>query len=153
MGGTMRATGRRWIGAWGTSIAAALVCSLCLGGGVGSAAPGASAAKRKTITVNQSADLHLDRKKGNILRESGTATGTLPGKVSARFDVSDISRVTGTVTFKPYSGGTITATVIGYPQSLGNVAKFTGGLSIKNGTGRYVNATGGGTFSGSVNRK
>lgn len=144
---------RRLVSAVGASVAVALMCSLTLGGAIGAASPGAHAAKRKTITVNESADLHLDKKKGNILRESGTATGTLPGTVSARFDVTDISQVTGTVTFKPYSGGTITATVVAYPQSLGNVAKFSGGLSIKNGTGRYVRASGGGTLSGSVNRK
>lgn len=103
--------------------------------------------------MNESVDLHLVKKKGAILRESGTASGTLPGKVSARFDTSNAAQVTGTVTFRPNSGGSITATVVGYPQSVGKVAKFSGGMSVKSGTGRYAHASGGGTLSGAVNRK
>lgn len=123
--------------------------------GIARQAPGGQAAKRTSVTLRQHATMHLVKKKGNILRESGTTTGTLPGKVSGRFDVSDISNPTGTVTFKPYSGsGSITVTASGTPVKLGYpVSTFRGFLAVKGGSGRYDRVTGHGSFTGSVNRK
>lgn len=144
---------RRWLIAGGTSVVLASGGGLWLDGAVGSASPGAHAAKRRTIALNETADLHLVRKKGAILRESGTASGTLSGTVSARFDTSNALSVTGTVTVRPYSGGSITLTAVVNPSSTGKLAKFTGGMSVKRGTGRYAHASGGGPVSGSVNRK
>jgi hypothetical protein len=114
-------------------------------GGAGGASPSAQAAKRKTITVRPTANLHLVKKKGAILKERGTATDTLAGRVTARFDTSNAAKTTGTVTFYPNSGGSLTVIVVGYPQSLGTVAKFSGNLAVRKGTGRYSDATGSGT--------
>lgn len=120
--------------------------------GVSAAAPAGHAAKRKTLTLKDTASLHLTRKNGNVIYEKGTATGSLPGTVTARF-VTSIAKVTGTVTFRPYSGGSVTLSAVGYPQSAKTVTTFTGSLAVRKGTGKYKNALGSGTFHGTANRK
>jgi hypothetical protein len=112
----------------------------------------AHTARKKTVTVVETATMHLVKKRGSILRETGTTTGTLAGKVSGRFDVSNIAAPKGTVTFKPNRGGSITVTALGVPDSLGTVAKFHGNMAVKGGSGRYADVTGSGTFTGTVNR-
>lgn len=132
-----------------------VVTTLVLGlgaGGVSSAAPGAHAAKRRSLHLSDTAYLHLTRKSGNVLYEKGTASGTLPGTVSARF-VTGVTKVTGTVTFYPYSGGSITMTAVGYPQSTGRVVPLSGNIAVRKGTGRYQSVLGSGTFTGSANRR
>lgn len=119
---------------------------------VSSAAPAAHAAKRKSLHLTGTASLHLVRKSGSVLYESGTATGSLPGSVSARF-VTQVTKVTGTVTFFPSSGGSLTLTVVGYPQSVRTVTGFTGNLAVRGGTGKFKNALGSGTFNGTANRR
>jgi hypothetical protein len=130
----------------------AAMLALWLGGaGAGAAAPQAHVAR--TLRLDDSARLHLVKKSGPILSERGTATGTLPGSVSARFDTRNSAKVTGSVTFRPRGGGSLTATIVGYPQSLSTVARITGYLAVRSGTGRYARAVGSGTFTGSVNRR
>lgn len=135
------------------AIAALAVLVLALwAGGISSAAPSAQAAKRKVLNLSGTAYLHLTRKSGNVIYEKGTATGTLPGTVTARF-VTGITKVTGTVTFKPYSGGSLTVTAVGYPQSTKTVTRFNGNIAVLKGTGRFRNALGSGTFNGTANRR
>jgi hypothetical protein len=135
---------------WGAVAGLGLVASgLWLGGTSGATAPRAHAAR--TIRVDETARLHLVKKSGPILKERGSATGTLPGPVSARFDTSNIAIVTGTVTFHT-AGGSVTVSVIGYPQSLGTVAKFAGSIRVLRGTGRFAHPSGSGSFTGKVNR-
>jgi hypothetical protein len=129
--------------------AAALVLSA--GGGAGAAGPQAHAAR--TLRLDDTARLHLVKKSGAILSERGTATGTLPGAVTARFDTRNAAKITGSVTFRPRGGGSLTATVVAYPRSLGTVAGITGYLAVRRGTGRFARAVGSGTFTGSVNRR
>jgi hypothetical protein len=134
-------------------IAVIAALALALGaGGVSSAAPSAHAAKRKTLNLSGTATLHLTRKSGNVIYERGTATGTLPGTVTARF-VTGITKVTGTVTFHPYSGGSLTLSAVGYPQSASTVTRFTGSVAVLKGSGRFKKALGSGTCSGSANRR
>jgi hypothetical protein len=130
---------------------AALVLAIWAGG-VSSAAPSAHVAKRKSLTLTDTVKLHLTRKNGTVIYEKGTATGTLPGSVTARF-VTGIAKVTGTVTFHSSGGGSITMTAIGYPQSAATVTRFSGSLAVRKGTGRFRNVLGSGTFSGTANRK
>jgi hypothetical protein len=118
-----------------------------LGSGIGSASPIAHAAR--TTKISESVDLHLVKKTGGILKEKGTATGTLAGSVSATFNTSNLARVTGTVTFFA-RGGSVTITALGYPSSL---SKFSGPISVKGGTGRFRHAHGSGSCSGNVNHK
>ena len=133
-----------------TVVLAVLLAGL-LAGGVSSAAPSAHAARR-SLNLHGTAYLHLTRKSGSTLYERGTATGTLPGTVSARF-VTGITKVTGTVTFYPYSGGSLTLTAVGYPQSAATIVHFTGNVAVRSGTGRFKNALGSGTFNGTANRR
>lgn len=126
---------------------------LLLGLGVGSAssaAPSAHAARR--LNLSGTAHLHLTHKSGNVLYERGTATGTLPGTVTARF-VTRVTKVTGTVTFYPHGGGSLTLSAVGYPQSAATIVHFTGRCAVLSGTGRFRNAVGSGSFSGTANRR
>jgi hypothetical protein len=139
----------------GTVVVIAVLVAAILGslaGGASSAAPSAHVAKRKTLKLSGTAYLHLTRKSGNVLYEKGTATGTLPGTVSARF-VTGVTKVTGTVTFFPYSGGSLTMTAVGYPQSAATIVQFNGNIAVRRGSGRFKNALGSGTFSGTANRR
>jgi hypothetical protein len=138
-----------------SALAAALIAALALGlwaGGVSSADPAAHAAKRRTHQLSGTAYFHLVRKSGNTLYERGSATGTLPGRVSGTFHTS-VTKVTGTVTFYPNSGGSLTLTAVGYPQSAGTVTRFSGSVAVRRGTGRFRRALGSGTFSGTANRR
>lgn len=147
---------RRTAAAVVVGVVAGAALGLCAGGGIASAAPSEPAAPiaraAKTINVNQSASLRLVRKSGSVLHERGTATGTLPGAVTARFVVSSL-KVTGEVTFLPRGGGSITFAVEGFPRSTGSTARFSGTMSIVRGSGRYARARGGATFNGVVNRR
>jgi hypothetical protein len=137
-------------GAFAVAAAAALTLGLWAGG-VSSADPAAHAARR-THHIVGTAYFHLVRKSGNTLYERGTATGSLPGTVTARF-VTGVTKVTGTVTFYPHGGGSLTMTAVGYPQSAAIIAKFNGHLAVRRGTGRYRSALGSGTFTGTANRR
>lgn len=117
-----------------------------------SASPAAEAARRRSLTVVDTVRMSLVRKNGNVIYQRGTATGTLPGRVTARF-VTSLTRVSGTITFRPYSGGSITMTAVGYPQSLRRTTPLTGNLAVRRGTGKYSRVLGSGTFSGTANRR
>jgi hypothetical protein len=132
------------------AVVSAVALALGAGAGGGSAAPGAHSAR--ALHLNESASLHLVHKSGPILNERGSASGTLPGSVTARFNTGNAAKVTGTVTFHP-RGGTLTVTIVGFPQSLGTVARVSGSMAVRAGSGRYARAVGGGSFTGTVNRR
>lgn len=129
-----------------------LVCALGLAAAtaVDAAAPSAHVS-RHSLRVNDTGRLHLTRKSGPTLYESGTASGTLPGTMTAVFHTG-LTRFTGSVKFHA-RGGSITMTAVGYPQSAGVTARFSGSIAVSGGTGRYRSALGHGTFSGTVNRR
>jgi hypothetical protein len=134
-----------------TLAAVAVLAAALIGGGVSSADPSAHAA-RATHHLSGTAYFHLVRKSGNTLYERGTATGSLSGRVSGTFHTS-VTKVTGTVTFYPHGGGSLTMTAVGYPQSAGTIARFSGNLAVRGGTGRFARATGSGSFTGTANRR
>jgi hypothetical protein len=136
--------------AFGVGLTALVTIGLGVGAGSASAVPTAHAAR--SMNLSESASLHLVRKSGSVLYESGTATGTLSGRVTARF-VTSITKVTGSVTIYPRGGGSLTINVLGFPRSAGIVARFTGTMAVRRGTGRYARALGSGSFSGTVNRR
>lgn len=138
------------VGAGLLGLAAGLTACLCLASASAWAAPTAQAAR--TLNITEYAKLHLVRKSGSTLYERGTATGTLPGTVSARFLVS-VTKVTGSVTIYPRGGGSLTINVVGYPQSTGVNSRFKGSMAVRSGTGKYRNAVGSGSFEGTVNRR
>lgn len=142
----VRVVSRRSV-AVGTAVAVLAAGVLALWGGTA-----ADAARRRSFTVVDTVSLRLVRKNGNVLYESGTASGNLPGRVSARF-VTSLTQVTGTITLYPYSGGSITMTAAGYPQSAARITRITGNLAVRRGSGKYARALGSGTFSGTANRR
>ncbi len=110
-----------------------------------------SVAHAKTITIREHADLHLVRKSGNTLYQSGRASGTINGNVSTIFNVT-LSGVTGQFTIYA-RGGSLTLSVNGKPRSTGLRARFSGTMRVVKGTGRYSGASGSSSFSGTVNRR
>jgi hypothetical protein len=145
-------TGHQTMRRWGATFAMAAALGLAMFLWLGAAdARAATAHAARTINVVETARLHLVSKSGSALLEKGTATGSLPGNVTAQFTVT-LVRVTGLVTIFP-RGGSITIRVVGSPRSVGVVAKFGGTMTVDGGTGRYAHARGGGTFSGTVNRR
>ncbi|MDW5597118.1 autotransporter [Conexibacter stalactiti] len=132
------------------ALVAGAIATIAVVVGPAEADPIAQAAR--TLDINEHADLRLTRRSGSTLWHSGTATGTLPGSVSARFEMT-LTKVTGTVTIRPRSGGSLTINVVGYAKSAGVNARFSGNMAVRKGTGRYKNAVGSGTFDGTVNRR
>lgn len=116
------------------------------------AARSPSAQTARTVNVVEHGKLQLVSKSGSTVRLRGTATGTLPGTVTARFETA-VTTVTGTVTIRPRNGGSLTFKVAGRALSAGTDARFQGTLAVRRGTGRYRDAVGGGTWTGTVNRR
>jgi hypothetical protein len=104
----------------------------------------------RTLNVTDVAHLHLVGTSGELLEEEGPATGALPGKVKARFDVS--TSITGSFVFYPNGGGSITGNGSARLHSTGTYSSFGGTLAVSHGTGRYVHAHGSGGLYGTVNR-
>lgn len=134
---------------WPLMISVAMATSAML---AAPAAAAPSARVARTLNVSQTATLHLVRRSGSTIYQRGTATGTLPGAVNARINVSIVGGVTGTVTFRP-RGGSVTFSVQGAPRSTGIRARFTGTMRVIDGTGRYEGAEGATAVDAIVNRR
>jgi hypothetical protein len=104
----------------------------------------------RTLSVTDEAHLHLISTSGEVLEEEGPASGALPGKVKARFDVS--TSITGSFVFYPRGGGSITGHGSARLHSTGTYSSFGGTLTVSHGTGRYAHAHGSGGLYGTVNR-
>jgi hypothetical protein len=130
-------------------IAFALLGTLLIGGGV-SRAGGARAAS--TITLNDSAHLHLTSHHSFTLNEQGTASGTIAGTIYIHLNVVSTNRVTAEVNLYP-GGGSITGIASASYHPAGAVASFDGTMTVERGTGRYAGARGTGlSFTGTVQR-
>lgn len=105
----------------------------------------------RTLNVTDTAHLHLVRTVGELLEEEGTATGALPGKIQARFNVS--TSITGSFVFYPNGGGSITGHGSVRLHSTGTYSSFGGTLAVSHGTGRYAHAHGSSGLYGTVNRR
>lgn len=106
----------------------------------------------RSMDLVDTVTLRLVRKDGSVLYQRGNATGTLPGRVTARFQTGVI-RVSGTVTIFPTRGGSVTINVAGNVRSVrGARATFNGTMGVRDGSGPFAKAYGGGTFTGVVNR-
>ncbi|HTA13797.1 MAG TPA: autotransporter [Solirubrobacteraceae bacterium] len=114
------------------------------------AAPQAKAAR--TLTLNDSASLHLQNKKGLELKESGSAKGTLPGTLYLQLDVTSTRSVTAKVQVYP-KGGSISGNAKASYSVAGSTASFKGTLAITKGTGAYSKAKASAlSFSGTIQR-
>ncbi len=133
--------------------AAALATVAVFGpGAAGAAAPSAKAAR--TLNLSDSANLVQNNKKGVELKDSGTAKGTLPGKIYIQLRVGQGKVVTAQIQLYPNSHDSISASASAtYHLNTSTYATFSGTLNITGGKGRYAKAKGSKlSFSGSVHR-
>lgn len=114
------------------------------------APPKATAAK--TITLNESGQLHRTSHAGLKLNEQGSASGTIRGTIYIHLDVVSPNRVTAEISIYP-SGGSLTGSGSASYSVDGGTASFSGTMSIDRGTGTYAGAHGSGLkFSGTIQR-
>jgi hypothetical protein len=104
----------------------------------------------RTLKITDTAEMHYTGGSGAQLRESGSASGTLPGSMKADCSIG----ATLTANFTIYaSGGTITGRGTGKPHGSGTYESFAGTLVATGGTGRYAHAHGHAGFYGTFDRK
>jgi hypothetical protein len=119
--------------------------------------PGAAGARStahaaRTMNIKESASLHLNNKHGLVLKESGTAKGTLSGPLYLQLTVTSTRSVTATVQVYP-GGGSLSGKASANYRVNGATASFSGSLNITGGGGRYSKAKGSGlSFSGTIRR-
>jgi hypothetical protein len=105
-----------------------------------------------TISLNETAHLHLTSHRGLTLNEQGSVSGTIAGTIYIHLDVVSTNRVTAEVNIYP-SGSSISGSASASYRPSGAVASFNGTMSVKRGSGRYSGAHGSGlSFSGTVQR-
>jgi hypothetical protein len=122
-----------------------------LGPGVSRAAIPAARAAR-TISLDESGQLHLTSKHGFTLNEQGPASGTVAGTIYVHLQIVSTSRVTAEVGISAH-GGSISGDATASYHRGNATASFSGSLSIERGTGSYGDARGSGlSFSGTIQR-
>jgi hypothetical protein len=118
--------------------------------GAGAASPHATAAR--TLSLNDSASLHLENKHGLVLKEGGTAKGSLGGPLYLQLDVTSTRSVTAEVQVYP-KGGSIGGNAKASYHVAGSTATFSGTLAITKGSGTYSKAKASAlSFSGTIKR-
>lgn len=96
------------------------------------------------LYVHDEGRLQYTGSTGSLLREEGTATGTIPGKLNVRFHYTGASlTVTAQFTITPSAGNGWSLTghgtgTLSNPNS--RSPSFRGPMSITAGTGRYAHA-------------
>jgi hypothetical protein len=126
-------------------------CVLVLGSG-GASASGAHALAARTISLNETGNLHRTGHHGVHIDEEGSVTGTIRGTIYIHLDVSSTTRVTAEVNIYP-SNGSLSGDGTASYRSDGGQATFSGTLSISRGTGSYAGAHASAlSFSGTIQR-
>lgn len=106
----------------------------------------------RTVSLNETGQLHLLSKHGFTLNEQGIASGTIRGPISVQLTIASTNHVTATVTISP-SGGSISGSGTANYHKGETAASFSGSLSISRGSGSYAHAQGSGlSFSGTIAR-
>jgi hypothetical protein len=102
----------------------------------------------QTLDVRDEGQLHYTGSTGSLLREEGTATGTLPGQLYVHFVYNGSLTVTAQFTIDGH-GWSLTGHGTGTLSSPNSASpSFRGPLTITGGSGRYTHAysTGGELF-------
>ncbi|HLM84722.1 MAG TPA: autotransporter [Solirubrobacteraceae bacterium] len=137
----------------GACSTAALALAALVSAAYGSAPSRAATAHAAgTVSLNDTAHLHLTSHHSFTLNEQGSASGTIAGTIYIHLNVVSTNRVTAEVNLYP-SGGSLTGyATAGYRPS-GGVASFNGTMSVARGSGRYRGAHGSGlSFTGTIQR-
>jgi hypothetical protein len=114
------------------------------------AVAGANARAARTVSLNETGQLHLTSKHNFTLNEQGTATGTAEGTIYVHLTATSSTRVKAEVDIYPH-GGSISGYGTGSFQRSGALARFSGAMSVDRGTGSYANVHGSGlSFSGTI---
>jgi len=118
----------------------ALLATLATGFAAGYAVSGQPAAHAaRTLRSTDTARLHYVSASGSELFEKGSATGTLPGSMSAHVNVG--ATLSGTFTIYT-RGGSITGHGSATPHGSGVYESFAGTVTVTGGTGRFAHAHG-----------
>lgn len=126
------------------------ICMLCIS--VGVAGAGQVGTASRTVSLNDSANLHKISSHGLKLYESGTATGSIGGMLYLHLNVTSTRSVTAEISVYP-KGASMTGTGSASYEVRGSTAKFSGTMSIVRGTGTYAHVHGTGLkFSGTIQR-
>jgi hypothetical protein len=111
-----------------------------------------SARSAHTMSLSDSANLHLTSHHGFTLNETGTAAGTISGRIYIHLTITSTNSVSAEVNLYP-SGGSVTGYATASYRPSGAVATFNGTMRVARGSGRYNHASGSGlSFSGTVHR-
>ncbi len=131
----------------------AVASAIALAAGAGGAA-GSTAGTARTITLNDSGQLHKTGSHGFYLNEAGQATGTIGGALYLHLHILGVAdHVTAEVSIYPRGSSISGSASAGYHVN-GATASFSGTMSVTRGTGGYANAHGSGlSFSGTIQRK
>jgi hypothetical protein len=106
----------------------------------------------RTISLNDTARLHLTSHHGFTLNEQGSASGTVSGTIYIHLNVSSTNHVTAALNIYP-RGGSLSGNAYAAYQVKGSIANFKGTMNITGGSGRYSHARGSGlSFTGTIQR-
>jgi hypothetical protein len=118
----------------------------------GQRASAPSALAARSISLNESGNLHLTSRHGFTLNERGPASGTIAGTIYVHLKIVSSKRVAAEVNIYP-SGGSISGYGSASYRREGATGSFSGSISINRGTGSYNHARGSGlSFSGTIRR-
>jgi hypothetical protein len=132
------------------ALAASAVFATGAAGVAGAASPHATAAR--TLNLNDTGTLTESNHHGVILKEQGSAKGTLAGTIYLQLDVTSTRTVTAEVQVYP-KGGSLKGDAKASYSNQGSFASFSGTLSITGGSGTYSKAKGSGlSFTGTIKR-
>lgn len=111
-----------------------------------------NAVDARTVSLNESGNLHLTSRRGFTLNERGPATGTAGGTIYVHLKIVSTTRVTAEVNIYP-NGGSITGYASAAYHREGATGWFSGSMSINRGSGSFNHVQGSGlSFSGTIQR-
>jgi len=115
--------------------------------------PGSAAAyPARTVSLNESGNLHLTSRHGFTLNEQGHGTGTISGTIYVHLKIVSTSRVSAEINIY-LNGGSISGHGAAAYRREGAKGSFSGSLAIDRGTGSYAHVQGSGlSFSGTILR-
>jgi hypothetical protein len=141
------------------SRAIAATWSVCVLAGAALLSPSSVGARpvalaARTISLSETAHLHLTSKHLFTLNEEGTVSGTIKGTIFIHLHVADSQgEVTAEVNIYPH-GGSLSGSGSSSYRVEGAEAEFSGKLSITRGTGGYAGAHASSLrFTGSIQRR